>query len=328
MTWKRTTEDEEGLRSLRRRALGFSVLGLLLCVVVLAATEPAGWTRTHGAAIDLLTRTRTGGDRFDLSHAPELVAIGVGAGMLAGLLGMGGGVLKVAGMLVLFQLDILLARAVSLSTMFLATASAARVHVRSGAVRWDVVRPMIAPALIGVVGGMLLGMVVTRATLTHFFAFFALLLGLNTLAQTFADPNEHVFRGDSADGTQSPSPIAASSIGAIHGFVCGLLGISGGVIAMPMQQVFARIPARRAVANSVVVSAACTSVGSVSVVGAGLLRGDFVLSDVLFATACIGGGAAVGAQLGARMTGSVPVFVLRLLFAHVSIAAGLIVLFR
>lgn len=319
--------DGERLRSLRRRALGFSVLGLLLCLVLVAVVEPPGWGQRHGRALELLTLTRTG-QRLDLSHAPELIAIGAGAGLLAGLLGMGGGVLKVAGMLVLFQLDILLARAVSLTTMFIASASAARVHIRSGAVRWDVVRPMVGPALIGVVGGMTLGMLVTRATLTAFFAFFALMLGLNTLAQTFADPNEHVFRGNAGDDGPGPTRIAAGGIGALHGFVCGLLGISGGVIAMPMQQVLARIPARRAVANAVVVSAVCTSVGSVTVVVAGLLRDDFVASDVLLATACVGGGAAVGAQIGARMTGSLPVVVLRLLFAQVSLAAGLVVLFR
>jgi hypothetical protein len=244
------------------------------------------------------------------------------------MLGMGGGVLKVAGMLVLFQLDILLARAVSLTTMLAATASAARIHYKSGAVLMQVVRPMLVPAIAGVLGGLLLGNVLPRATLTHFFAFFALFLGFNTLAQTFADPDENSFKEKIPAVLDGPRKLACSSIGAFHGFVCGLLGISGGVIAMPMQQALAHIPARQAVANSVVVSAVCTAFGSVAAISSGVARDDFLLVDVLFASGCIGTGAMLGAQVGARLTGSVPVLVLKLLFVQVSFAAGLMILFK
>lgn len=319
---------EESFRTLRRRALTFSGLGILLCLVLVAAFEPSGWSPDRVSAFELLARAETGGARFDWSHVPELVAVGAAAGVLAGLLGMGGGVLKVAGLLVVFELDILLARAVSLTTMFLATASAARVHIREGSVLWQAVKPMLGPAVVSMIAGMFLGIAVPRATLTHFFAFFALFLGFNTLAQTFADPNEHAFEEDYPERLDGRRRLACSSIGALHGFVCGLLGISGGVIAMPSQQVFARIPARRAVANSVVVSAVCTSVGSLAAVVTGVLRDDFELIDVTVASSCIGAGAVVGAQLGARLTGIVPVFVLRLLFVQVSFAAGLMVLFR
>jgi hypothetical protein len=110
--------------------------------------------------------------------------------------------------------------------------------------------------------------------------------------------------------------------------VCGLLGISGGVIMLPMQQVLLRIPARNAVANSIVVSASITSLGSVVAVVSGVSRGDFLLTDVVFASLCIGGGAVVGAQLGARLTIRTPVLYLKMMFVCITFAAGLMILFK
>src|SRR5262245_17064205 len=125
---------DRGHRDLRRRALVFSVLGLIACIVLVAVFEPRGWGAERGAALELFERVRTGGAHTDWSQAPWLAAVGLTAGILAGLLGMAGGVLQVAGMLVVFKMDILLARSVSLTTMLLATVSATRVHVKSGAV--------------------------------------------------------------------------------------------------------------------------------------------------------------------------------------------------
>ena len=306
-----------------------AILALLGLVTLVAVFDSLHLAAARGAAMSLLSRSRGAGQALGWVRALQLAGVGVGAGTLAGLLGMGGGVLKVAGMLVFFSTDIFLARAVSLTTMFLATLTASRVHVRAGNVSWKAIRIMAFPAVVGVLLGIVTGLAVSRVTLTHFFAFFALLLGFNTLAQTFADPHEHVVaEGRPRYSLRGRAGMAFASVGALHGLVCGLLGISGGVVAMPMQQFIARVPAREAVANAVVLSAMCTSVGSVVAVIAGVSRNDFTLSEVAVATICIGVGAVVGANIGARLTGTVPVFVLRLLFVQVSIAAGLMILFR
>jgi hypothetical protein len=242
------------------------------------------------------------------------------------MLGMGGGVLKVAGMLLLLKLDILLARAVSLTTMFVATVTAARVHHQNGAVLWPVVRPMLVPAAVGVIGGTLLGDVLPRAVLTHFFGFFALFLALNTMAYTFADPRESALLEPAT--AASAVRHGGSSVGALHGFVCGMLGISGGVIATPLQQSLLRISARNAVANSVVVSAFSTGIGAVMAATWGIANDEFELVDLLFATVCIGTGATFGARLGASLTGRVRVVLLKLLFVVVCFFAGLSILLK
>jgi len=315
-------------RDLRRRTLVFSLLGLIACVILAAAFEMGALGSDRAATMDILTRLRPGGRRLDMSHAPMLVSVGVFAGLLAGMLGMGGGVLKVAGMLVVFQMDILLARAVSLTTMFLATASAAGVHLRNKAMLHDLFRPMIMPAIVGVLAGMCLGSALPRATLTHVFAFFALFLALNTVGHAMADPNEFVL-GERHRAKNGPTrAISRRATGGLHGFVCGLLGISGGVVAVPMQQALMRVPARHAVANSVIVSAYCTGVGAIAAVLTGVARGDFQFADVALATLCIGGGAVLGAQIGARLTGAIRAFYLKLMFVQVCLAAGVLILFR
>jgi len=313
---------------LQRRTLVFSLTALLLCMMWVAAFEAQGWHSHDPATLELLARARTSVATFDRAHAPGLVAVGLAAGLLAGMLGMGGGVIKVAGMLILLQLDILLARAVSLTTMFVATSSASWVHIRSGAVQWHLVRPMLAPAIIATLLGLSLGNVMSKNSLTHFFAFFAMFMGFNTLAQCVADPNEAVLQGEQDPSGTRARPLHAGGIGALHGLACGLLGISGGVIALPLQQVLLRAPARQAVANTVVVSAIITGLGCLAALAMGTQRGDFRSTEVLFASLCIGLGAAVGGQLGARLTGRVHLIFLKLMFVQIGFIAGLTILFK
>lgn len=316
------------LRGLRRRTMSFSLLGLMASVVLLAVLggQPGSG---HGPAIlDVLTRASLGGPRFELSHGPALVAVGIAAGMFAGILGMGGGVMKVSGMLVVFHLDILLARAVSLTTMFVASTTAAWVHSSSGTVVWPAVRRMVLPSIGGVIVGTVLGSELPRATLTRTFALFAIFLAFNVLGHCFGDPHEHSMEGRSWKQLGKPSQAGCIWVGGLHGLACGLLGISGGVVTIPLQQALLGISSRAAIGNAVVVSAACTAVGGVLVVVMGVVSHDFLLRDVLIGSIWIGGGAFVGAQIGARLSKAIPIIALRVCFIGITAAAALSILAR
>ena len=108
----------------------------------------------------------------------ELVILGCFTGFLAGLLGIGGGMLMVPFMTLLLSqqgvpatLSVKMAIATSMTTILFTSISSVRAHHRRGAVRWDLVRTL-APGI--VVGGLLSGAGV-----------FALLKG-TTLALVFA----------------------------------------------------------------------------------------------------------------------------------------------
>jgi uncharacterized membrane protein YfcA len=306
----------------------FSVLGLMGSVVLVGLVQPVGWRSEAAAALELFERVNTSGGHADWAQVPSLVVVGLIAGVLAGMLGMAGGVLQLAGMLVVFKMDILLARAVSLTTMLLATVSAARVHIKNGVVLKRLVRPMLLPSIVGVVLGVVVGNVVPRLTLSHFFALFALFLSFGTLAQCLVDPHEHVLSSGFPDELAPGAQVTASGIGGVHGFTCGLLGISGGVVALSLQQVLLSVPVRNAVANTVTISAVVTAVGSIVAVTSGVWRQDFTLDEVAFVTLWIGGAALLGAPLGAQLTGKVRAVYLKLMFVNLSLAAGLLVLFK
>ena len=77
------------------------------------------------------------------------LALGVVAGLLAGTLGLGGGVVIVPALLMIFPLmdfpaaiTAQLAVATSLATIAVTSVSAIRTHQRLGAVRWPVALPL------------------------------------------------------------------------------------------------------------------------------------------------------------------------------------------
>ncbi len=308
--------------SAKRRALLFAGLLLLASFVLVAMFERG--LDPGIAARQLLGKLR--GAKADISfrQVPALVLLGVGAGLFSGMLGMGGGVLKIAGMLLLFKLDIFFARAVSLATMFFATVSAIWPYVDRGVPIWPSIRPMLPPAIISLLGGVWLGNHLRSSTLACLFGFFVLFLAFYTLPMIFNDPRQHRLKTGPLGGRfQRYHGYLCGGIGVLHGFICGLLGVSGGVISVPMQQLLLNMPARNAIANTLVVSALCSGLGSAIVITIGVGRGIFSLEHILFAIVCVGGGAVLGAQIGVRMGERTSTEILKLLFVIISFGAGL-----
>lgn len=311
--------------AIQRRSVFLAATAVLVFVLVAAILEIGNIDSTGLVNRHLLARMRTADTVFTWSMAPPLVALGVAVGLAGGLLGMGGGALLVAGLLLLFRLDVFFVRAISLEVVCLLSASAAIRHTMDGweprAIAW----PMVTPAIAGVLGGVGIGLALRGSVLTHLFGFFMLFLGFFTLAQLVADPVEDLLKREHRRPTPE-RPSLVRGLGALHGFLCGLLGISGGVITIPLQQMLLRAPARHAIAVSLFVSAIATGVGSIVATAAGVHRGDFELGPILTVATLLGVGAAVGAQLGARLCGRINSAVLRGLFVAVSFAAGLAIL--
>jgi len=77
----------------------------------------------------------------------ELAALGLGTGFLAGLLGIGGGMLMVPFITIILSgrglgpdLAVKMAIATSMATILFTSISSVRAHHQRGAVRWDLVR--------------------------------------------------------------------------------------------------------------------------------------------------------------------------------------------
>lgn len=90
------------------------------------------------------------------------------------------------------------------------------------------------------------------------------------------------------------SIVSLAGIGALSGFVAGLLGVGGGVVMMPLFTTVLRIPARVAVASSLVAVAIFSIPAMITHTLLGHIDWDFALPLVV--------GTVPGAWLGSRLT--------------------------
>ena len=84
----------------------------------------------------------------------ELALLGLGTGFLAGLLGIGGGMIMVPFLTVILSgrgvspdLAVKMAIATSMATIIFTSLSSVRAHHKRGAVRWDIVK-LLAPGIV------------------------------------------------------------------------------------------------------------------------------------------------------------------------------------
>lgn len=160
----------------------------------------------------------------------ELLLLGCFTGFLAGLLGIGGGMLMVPFMTLILShegvpavLSVKMAIATSMATILLTSLSSVRAHHKRGAVRWDLVRGL-APGIVA--GGLISGAGVFALLKGTVLALvFALFVGFSA-TQMLIDKKPHASR-------QMPGPAGRFAAGGIIGFVSGLVGAGGGFLSVP-----------------------------------------------------------------------------------------------
>ncbi|MGR8933723.1 MAG: sulfite exporter TauE/SafE family protein [Gammaproteobacteria bacterium] len=170
------------------------------------------------------------------------------AGFLAGLLGIGGGLVLVPLLVALFDLQgfsatysMIMAVATSLATIIITSMASIWAHQRLGAVLWNLVRRLVP----GVFAGGMLGAVIAdylpAAALRSIFAVFMFYVGLK-MALPF-NPDSHRFKAET---------VPLTAVGTIIGTLSAILGIGGGTLTVPLL-IKLNYPMR----NAVAVSSAC-----------------------------------------------------------------------
>ena len=178
--------------------------------------------------------------------AALLLAVGAVAGLLAGLLGIGGGIVLVPayfhalGALGLGGPDLMqICVATSLAAIVLTSARSLRAHARRGAVEWPVLRGWAPGIALGAVGGMLAASRLPSAALQALFAGLALVMGLYLAAG----------RSEWRVAPAMPGPLGRSVLSPGVGFAGALLGIGGGSLGVPIMTLHG-VPIHRAVATA------------------------------------------------------------------------------
>jgi len=176
------------------------------------------------------------------------LAFGCFSGVLAGLFGLGGGVVLVPFFLVLFEahgiashLLMLMAVATSLATIIITSIAACVAHHRMGAVIWKYVFNLSYGIVLGVMLGAWVADSIAAENLRFIFALYLLYVAVQIAMQS------------KLKATFKPlnAPVLKIS-GVVIGFVSSVLGIGGGTLTVPL---LARhqMPMR----NAVAISSAC-----------------------------------------------------------------------
>jgi uncharacterized membrane protein YfcA len=174
------------------------------------------------------------------------VAIGAVSGFLGGLLGIGGGVVIVPALIVLFDLADLfgphnataIAVATSLACIVFTSISAASAQIRARMVDWDIVKGW---AFFLVIGSFLSGSLAAQLPTLVFRGFIGLfLLFVAFVMLTSWKPSAH---------RTKPGPLLAGLLGTGGGLVSGIAGIGGGNVIVPTL-IYFNTPVHRATATS------------------------------------------------------------------------------
>jgi len=159
----------------------------------------------------------------------RVVAIGLGAGLLSGMFGVGGGILVVPALVMLLRFDQRLANGTSLGAVLPISVASLVTYWSHDNVDWS----MALWLAIGALGGAILGTkwihVLPRKVLGYLFA--AMLIA--TAVRLFIP-----MTADGRDPITFVTAIALILIGLVTGTLAGLLGIGGGIVMVPAMVVF------------------------------------------------------------------------------------------
>lgn len=226
------------------------------------------------------------------------LVIGIGAGLLSGLFGIGGGIVIVPALLALLTMERKLAHGTSLAATLPVAAASLVTYSIGGNVDWTVAALLAAGAIFGAVVGTQLLQIIPKRPLTFIFVAVILFTAIRLVL------------ADDVMGRESLSVVGALAlvaIGFITGTLSGLLGIGGGVIMVPAMVVLFGVMPVVAKGTSVAVIVPSSLVGT--------LRNRRHQNANLRVAFAIGLAGIVSAVVGSLIAGSIDDSVSNVMFA-------------
>lgn len=258
----------------------------------------------------------------------ELLLLGCCTGFLAGLLGIGGGMTMVPFLTMILThrgvepgLAVKMAIASAMTTILFTSISSFRAHHRRGSVRWDIVR-RVSPGIMA--GGYLAGA-----------GAFAALKGA-ALAVAFAafvafSATQMLLNRKPAPTRQMPGRLGSGAVGAVIGFVSGLVGAGGAFISVPFMT-WCNVAIHTATGTSAALGFPVALASTLGYVVGGLEVDSGVPGSigylVLPAIAVIALASVATAPLGARAAHALDVARLKRVFAMLFYALAVYMLWR
>lgn len=253
-----------------------------------------------------------------------ILLLGLLAGTLGGMLGVGGSVVMIPGLAILFSMS---KSAEPNQHLFQASAMIVNVvvavpammrHRRAGAMVSDALVWMLPAALIFVLIGVWISNLPVfegaqggrwLSRLLAVFLVYVIYANIRKLcAKTPAEKLEN----------RKITPVRGLGVGAVMGTIAGLLGIGGGAIAVPLQQLWMKLPLRNCIGNSSAIICISATIGAIYK-NATLAQHATESSPInwkisLLIAALLAPTAWVGSRLGAGLTHSLPLRQVRIAF--------------
>jgi uncharacterized protein len=243
------------------------------------------------------------------------LALGTLGGLLAGLLGIGGGMIMVPFMVMLFQAQghpyetlMQVALATSMATIMFTAISSMRAHHKLGNVRWDLVKLMVPGMLIGCfLGATVLSKMPTRAA-KIFFACFMFYSSIRMLRSA----------NSAVEATPMPTGAPLYGFSTFVGIISTMVGAGGAFMTVPYMNAHG-VNGRQAIGTSSAFGFPLALFGTIGYVWNGWsvpnLPGPHI--GFVFVPALIGFAVAsvLAAPLGAKLAQRMPVSTLKRVFA-------------
>lgn len=251
-----------------------------------------------------------------------LFGLGIVAGTLGGLLGIGGSVVMIPALSIILGWNFHLAQAVAMTVNPAVAASAATKHHRNSNVSWTAAKRVLPLSVVCICIAAWLSNFMQAALLEMSFGCFLIWVIWDQIARLLGKTSH--------SGITSKETIARCGLtGGVTGLTAGFLGIGGGLIQVPLLNTLCKVPMKKAIGTSSAIMFVTAIIGA-TVKDASLVNSvnEFGESNELHAIDAIAKsvwlipGAIIGGWIGAKLTNCLPVKQIRIAFLMlVAIAA-------
>jgi uncharacterized protein len=242
------------------------------------------------------------------------LALGACVGLIAGLLGAGGGGIMVPLLTTAFAAQgfpvehiVHLALGTSMGAIVLTSVASLRAHHAHGAVQWQIVRQIAPGILVGTFGGTFVASRVPSAPLGIFFACFMAYVAVQMILNVKPQPTREL-----------PETLGMAGVGLGIGFISALVAIGGGSLSVPFMT-WCNVRMQQAVGTSAAIGLPISLAGAAGywINGWGILAlpqhcAGYVYLPALVAISVV---SSFTAPWGAKLAHRLPVPTLKKIFA-------------
>ena len=262
-----------------------------------------------------------------VEHGVVYALTGAFAGLIAGVLGIGGGMIVVPALLYIFNqthaipasMSMHVAAGSSLAIMIFTAQSSARAHHRQGEILWNIYSLLWPGIIVGTITGAIVADILPTHWLKILFGIFLIVIAINMLT------NIHVTHPH-----RFPGNLINRLISFIIGFKSGLLGIGGGALIIPYLS-YCGVETQKIPAISALCTLTVAMIGTIVF----MITGSNEVGLPSYCTGYIYWPAVIWvaipsvlfAPIGAHLTYTLPVKQLRYGFTAVLLIAGIDLLF-